>query len=349
MPCRVTDIVKMRRLALSIACLMALSCGLCLAFAESCMAESSLKTLHPGSDPLPSWNDGPAKEAVLSFVANVTDRSSPEYVEPPERIATIDNDGTLWCEYPDYVQYRFMFDRVRDMAPQHPEWNDTEPFSSILSGNRSSSCNFSAREMMQVYTATSSNLTSDEYIHLAKDWLRRSIDPRFGRPYTECAYRPMIELLGYLRSEGFKTYIVTGGDQDFVRAFSGEVYGIPPEQVIGSAVKVQFIENNSSCSVMKLPEILVVDDGQKKAEEIQTIIGRRPIFAYGNSDGDVPMLQFATGSWKGMGLLNHHDDPVREYAYDSRSSVGRLDRGLKIAGEWGWQVVSMKDDWKYIF
>ncbi len=301
-------------------------------------------------DPLPSWNEGPAKFAILSFVANVTDESNPDYVEPVERIATFDNDGTLWREYPDYAQSRFMFDRVKDMAPEHPEWNNKEPYSSILSGKRFAYSDFSTLEAMQIYVTTSSNLTSDEYVSLARDWLNRSRDPHFGLPYTRCVYKPMLELLGYLRAEGFKIYIVTGGDEDFVRAFSDETYGIPPEQVIGSAFKLQFIENNSSCMVWKLPEILVIDDGQEKAKEIQQNIGRRPIFAYGNSDGDIAMLQFTTGgNRRGIGLLNHHDDPIREYAYDSGSAIGRLDKGLKMAKQWGWHEVSMKNDWKYMF
>jgi phosphoserine phosphatase len=302
------------------------------------------------ADPLPSWNEGSAKSAILSFVANVTNKSNPDYVEPEERIATFDNDGTLLCEYPDIVQVRFMLDRVKDMAPDHPEWNNTEPFSSILSGKRFATSNFSVNEIIQFYVATSSNLTPEEYMSLARDWLNKSNDPHFARPYTECVYKPMLELLSYLRAEGFKVYIVTGGDADFVRSFSEEVYGIPREQVIGSAIKLQFIANNSSCSVVKLPEILVYDDGQEKAEEIQLIVGQPPIFAYGNSDGDIPMLQFATGgNRRGMGLLNHHDDPIREYAYDNDTSLGGLDKGLKMAGEWGWQVVSMKNDWNRIF
>jgi hypothetical protein len=301
-------------------------------------------------DPLPSWNEGSAKTAILRFVANVTNSSNPDYAEPVERIATFDNDGTLLREYPDYVQSLFMFDRVKDMAPEHPEWNNTEPFSSILSGKRFATSNFTAKEAMQIYVTTSSNLTADEYMSLARNWLNRSKNPHFGLSYTKCIYKPMLELLSYLRYEDFKTYIVTGGDEDFVRAFSDEVYGIPPEQVIGSAIKLQFIENNSSCSVMKLPEILVIDDGQEKAKEIQLNIGRRPIFAYGNSDGDIPMLQFTTGGNRhGIGLLNHHEDPIREYAYDNASAVGRLDKGIKMAGKWDWHVVSMKNDWKYIF
>ncbi len=305
---------------------------------------------HGTSDPLPSWNEGSAKSAILSFAANVTNKSNPDYVKPEERIATFDNDGTLWCEYPDPVQVRFMLDRVKDMARDHPEWNNTEPFSSIHSGKRFTMANFSTNEIIQVYVATSSNLTPEQYMSLARDWLNRSNDPHFGLPYTKCVYKPMLELLSYLRAEGFKEYIVTGGDADFVRAFSEDVYGIPPEQVIGSAVKLQFIENNSSCLVVKLPEVLVYNDGPEKVEEIQLVIGRPPIFAYGNSDGDIPMLEFATGEGKqGIGLLNHHDDPVREYAYECDPSVGELDKGLKMAGEWGWQVVSMKNDWNDIF
>ncbi len=318
--------------------------------------ESNVADTNPDSsiqgviDPLPSWNEGSAKIAILSFVANITNMSNPNYVEPSERIATFDNDGTLWCEYPDYVQSRFMLDRVKDMSPEHPEWNDTEPFSSILSGQRFATGNFSAKEAMQIYVATSSNLTADEYMSLARDWLSRSENPEFGQPYTKCVYKPMLELLGYLRDEGFKIYIVTGGDEDFVRAFSEEVYAISPEQVIGSAFKLQFIENNSSCSVVKLPEILVIDDGQEKPKEIMQNIGLRPILACGNSDGDIPMLKFTTGGkGQALGLLSHHDDPIREYAYDNASVIGRLDKGLGIAGEWGWQVVSMKNDWKEIF
>lgn len=305
---------------------------------------------HAAQDPLPSWNDGPAKSAILCFVANVTDKSNPDYVEPEERIAVFDNDGTLWCEYPDYVQSRFMLERVKVMAPDHPEWNDMEPFNSILSGKRFATGNFSFDEIMQIYAATSSNLTPEEYMDLVRDWLYRSNNPHFGLPYTKCVYKPMLELLCYLRAEGFKVYIVTGGDEDFVRAFSEEVYGVPPEQVIGSEIELQFIANDRSCSVVKLPEIQVWDDGKEKPEEIQLTIGYPPIFAYGNSDGDIPMLQFATGGGRqGLGLLNHHDDPIREYAYDSNSNLGGLDKGLKIAGEWGWQVVSMKNDWNTIF
>jgi phosphoserine phosphatase len=324
--------------------------SLAMAFETNAVDTNPRQPDQGAADPLPSWNEGSAKIAILNFVANVTNESNPDYVEPAERIATFDNDGTLWCEYPDYVQSLFMFERVKEMAPQHPEWNGTEPFSSILSGERFAASNFSFKEVMQIYVTTSANLTGDQYMSLTRDWLNRSRNPQFGIPYTKCVYKPMLELLRYLRSEGFKTYIVTGGDEDFVRAFSEVAYGIPPEQVIGSAFKLQFIENNSSSSVVKLPEILVVDDGVEKAKEIWQNIGCRPIFAYGNSDGDIPMLQFTTGgNRQSMGLLNHHDDPIREYAYGNESAVGRLDKGLELAGGWGWQVVSMKNDWKYIF
>lgn len=243
-----------------------------------------------------------------------------------------------------------MFDRVRDMAADHPEWNDTEPFRSIISGEKFASANFSINESLQIYVVTSTNMTSEEYMDLARDWLNTSRHPRFDLPYTSCVYKPMLELLSYLQSQGFKVYIVTGGDEDFVRTFSDEVYGIPAEQVIGSAFRLQFVENNSSVSVVKLPQILVMDDGQEKAKEIVQNIGQRPILAYGNSNGDIPMLQFTTSDGRhGLGLLNHHDDPVREYAYDKGSAIGRLDSGLELAGEWGWQIVSMKEDWKEIF
>ena len=303
------------------------------------------------SDPLPSWKDGLVKDAIINFVANTTNESHTNYVAPEERIATFDNDGTLLCELPDVVQVSFMLDRIREMAPEHAEWNDMEPFSSILSGDRFNSANFSLNETIQIYIATSANLTSDQYISLAKDWLNKSQHPRFGQPYTKCVYKPMLELLGYLRSEGFKVYIVTGGDEDFVRSFSDEIYGIPPEQVIGSALRVQFVEDNHNVSVVKLPQILVFDDGQEKVKEIVQNIGLKSIFAYGNSDGDIPMLQYATSDNRhGLGLLNHHDDPIREYAYDRQIvAMGKLDKGLDMAGEWDWQVVSMKDDWKEIW
>lgn len=323
---------------------------LALGFESNMIEANSTICNHGAVDPLPSWNEGMAKIAILSFVENVTNLSNTNYVETSGRIAVFDNDGTLWCEYPDYVQSHFMLDRVKDMATEHPEWNDTEPFSSIISGERFATGNFSAKEAMQIYVATSSNLTADEYMSLARDWLNRSNNSEFEQPYTKCVYKPMLELLSYLRAEGFKIYIVTGGDEDFVRAFSEEVYAIPMEHVIGSAFKLQFAENNSSCSVVKLPEILVIDDGQEKPKEIMQNIGRRPILAYGNSEGDIPMLKFTTaGNRQALGLLNHHDDPIREYAYDNASAIGRLDKGLEIAEEWGWQVVSMRDDWMDIF
>jgi len=300
-------------------------------------------------DPLPSWNEGSARNAILGFVANVTNETHPNYVEPEGRIATFDNDGTLWCEYP-LPQWIFMVDRVLDMGQEHPQWNHTEPYSSILSGERSEIGDFSSEEIIQIYVTTSSNMTPEEYMGLARDWLDRSIHPHLGVPYTECAYKPMLELLSYLRAEGFKIYIVTGGDEDFVRAFSYDVYGIPPEQVIGSAFNLQFIEDNGSTYLMRLPEILVWNDGEEKPKEIQQNVGIRPIFAYGNEDGDIPMLQLATGGdTQGIGLLNHHDDPIREFEYVGSALGGGLYKGLEMAGEWGWHVVSMKNDWRYIF
>ena len=221
---------------------------------------------------------------------------------------------------------------------------------SIISGKRFTLSNFSIDEAMQIWVATSSNITADEYTSLARDWLDKSTNSHFDLPYTACVYKPMLELLNYLRTEGFKIYIVSGGDEDFIRAFSEELYGIPPEQVIGTALSLQFIENNGSTYLMRLPEFLVYTDSREKAMEIQNNIGVRSIFAYGNCDGDIPMLQLATGGDRqGMGLLNHHDDPIREFEYDDYPLGGELDKGLEIAGEWGWQVVSMKDDWKEIW
>jgi len=324
--------------------------SICILLAAMAVDENKQTSGLDAADPLPSWNEGSTKDAIMGFVTNTTNKSHPDYVRPEERIATFDNDGTLWCEYPDYVQSLFMFDRVKDMTAEHPEWNDTEPFRSIITGERASSANFTINESLQIYIATSVNLTADEYMSLAGEWLNATQHPRFGQPYTKCVYKPMLELLNYLQSRSYKVYIVTGGDEDFVRSFSDRVYGIPAEQVIGSAFYLQFVEDNRSVSVVKLPKILVMDDGQEKAKEIQQNIGKRPIFAYGNSNGDIPMLQLATSdSRPGFCLLNHHDDPVREYAYDRQSPIGRLDSGLDMAGEWGWQIVSMKDDWKEMF
>ncbi len=316
----------------------------CLAAICALPVEAASNAALSDQDALPSWVDGPAKISLLSYMANVTNASSPYYVAPDHRIAVFDHDGTLCCEMPSAFMFLFMQERVRALAPTHPEWKNEKPFSTILSGKLISESNYSPKEIQKVYAATSANMTVDEYTQLVRGWLNLS-HPRFGRPYRECIYQPMLDLLSYLRAGGFKIYIVTGSDVDFVRAFSKEVYGIPPEQVVGSSWKYRFIENNSSSSILKLPEFSTLVDGPAKSTSIQLFIGMRPLLAYGNSDGDQEMLEFATAEERrGIGLLNCHDDSIREYAYDQGTF-----NVTKMASQRGWHLVSMKDDWKVIF
>jgi phosphoglycolate phosphatase-like HAD superfamily hydrolase len=307
--------------------------------------EAASKTAESaGEDVLSSWNDCPTKTAILDYVADVTNISSPSHVRPEERIAVFDNDGTLCCEQPSPFMLLFMKDRVEDLAPYHPEWKSEEPFSSLLSGRILTQSDFTAKDILKVYAATSTNMTVEEYTGLVRGWFNTS-HPRFGRPYRECIYQPMLDLLSYLRASGFKVYIVTESSVDFVRAFSENVYGIPPEQVVGSSWRYQFEENNETSSILMLPNLWNIDDGPAKPTSIQLFIGRRPILAYGNSDGDVQMLEFATdGSFRAIGLLNRHDDAAREYDYEQ--GVFNVS---EIAPRHGWHLVSMKDDWKWIF
>ena len=324
---------------------ISLLCLTALISAAALPIEAAPKTAPSADqDALPSWCDGPARMFVLNYVANVTNTGSPYYVESEERIAVFDHDGTLCCEMPSPFMLLFMQDRVEDLALEHPEWKMQEPFSALLSGRILTQSNFSTQEILQVYAATSANMTVDEYTQLVRGWLNTS-HPRFGRAYRECIYQPMLDLLSYLRASGFKTYIVTESNVDFVRAFSEKLYGIPPEQVVGSSWRYQFEETNDSSSILMRPEIWNIVDGPAKPTSIQLFIGLRPILAYGNSDGDMQMLEFATdGNPRAIGLLNHHDDAVREYAYDQ----GAFNVSL-MAPQHGWHQVSMKDDWKWIF
>jgi phosphoglycolate phosphatase-like HAD superfamily hydrolase len=293
---------------------------------------------------LPSWTDGPTKVSILSYVANVTNASNSRYVLPEERIAVFDQDGTLCSEKPSVFQLLFMEDRVKDLASTHHEWKGQEPFSSILSGKILSEDNFSMQDILRVYAATSANMTVENYTGLVRGWLNTS-HPRFGRPYRECIYQPMLDLLSYLQASGFKIYIVTGTDVDFVRAYSESLFSIPPEQVVGSSWKYRFEENNGSSYILKLPEISNYDVGPGKSTSIQLFIGMRPLLAYGNDDGDQQMLEFATvGDSRAIGLLNNHDDAIREYAY-SQAALNVT----KMAIQRGWHLVSMKNDWKWIF
>jgi phosphoglycolate phosphatase-like HAD superfamily hydrolase len=301
-------------------------------------------------DALPSWNDTAPKKAIESFVTRVTKQGSPDFVPADERIAVFDNDGTLWAEQPMYFQFLFALDRVKALAPQHPEWKEKEPFASLLKGDIKAALAGGEPAMVQIVIATHAGMTTDEFDQLVRDWLSTAKHPKTGRPYTEMVYQPMLELLAYMRANGFKTFIVSGGGVDFMRVFSERVYGIPPEQVIGSTGKVRFEIRDGKPVLVRLPEIQFVDDKDGKPVGIHQFIGRRPVAAFGNSDGDLQMLQWtAGGSGARFCLYVHHTDAVREWAYDRQSSIGRLDKGLDEANARGWTVVNMKKDWKVIF
>jgi phosphoglycolate phosphatase-like HAD superfamily hydrolase len=309
-------------------------------------------SLGAQATPLASWNDGPTKQAIMTFVRVTTDRSSPQYVAPDDRIATFDNDGTLWVEHPLYTQAVFALDRVGALAAQHPEWKTTEPFKSVLDRDEAAIEKFSEADWEKIVAATHSGMTVEAFNDIAADWLAKATDKRFKRHYTELVYQPMLELLSYLRENGYKTYIVTGGGQDFVRAFSPRVYGVPPEQVVGTAGRTKFtVGEGGKAELLKAPDILYIDDKTGKPEGIHLVIGRRPRAAFGNSDGDEQMLQWTqAGDGARLMLLVHHDDARREYAYGADSKVGTFsDSLMDVAKKGGWTVVSMKNDWRRIF
>ena len=307
-------------------------------------------TIARAQDPLPSWNDGPAKKAITSFVAEVTKAGSPDFVPVPERIATFDNDGTLWCEKPLPVQLYFAIDRVKVLAPAHPEWQTNEPFASILKGDLKGAMAGGDHAILELFTATHAGMTSDEFTQIVKDWIATAKHPKYHQPFTACVYQPMIELTAFLRANGFKTFIVSGGGIEFMRPWTEQVYGIPPEQVVGSSIKTQFAMRDGRPALVRLPEVNFIDDGAGKPVGILQHIGRRPICAFGNSDGDLQMLQYTgAGSGARFCLYVHHDDAEREYAYDRKDPLAKLDLGLDEAAAKGWTVVSMKNDWKQIF
>lgn len=302
-------------------------------------------------DPLPSWNDGAAKTAIMDFVGRVTREGGPDFVPVPERIATFDNDGTLWTEQPYYFQVAFAIDRVKAMAPQHPEWKKKQPFKALLEGDKKALAAAGKDGLLQIIAATHTGMTVEEFARIVLDWTATAKHPRFNRLYTELVFQPMLELLTYLRANGFKTFIVSGGGIEFMRPWTNRVYGIPPEQVVGSSGAVRFeIAPDGKTSLWKLPKIEFVDDGPGKPVGINRFIGRKPILAFGNSDGDLQMLQYTAdgGGARFMGIV-HHTDAEREYAYDRQSHVGRLDKALDAAAKRGWTVVDMKRDWKTIF
>ena len=299
---------------------------------------------------LPSWQDTAAKQAIVAFVQSVTERGSPDYVEPGDRIAVFDNDGTLWSEQPMYVQLAFLIDRVKTLAPNHPEWQTTEPFKSVLAGDLAGVLQGGERGLMQLVASTHAGMTSDEFQHTVRDWIANARHPKTRRPYTEMVYQPMLELLDYLRQNGFQTYIVSGGGVDFMRAWAEGVYGIPPQQIIGSSLKTEFQMRDGQPVVVRLPEIGFINDKAGKPVAIDLHIGKRPLMAFGNSDGDLEMLQWTTaGQGPRFGLIVHHTDGEREVAYDRDSKVGRLDRALDLATDQGWTVVDVKSDWSRVF
>ncbi len=301
-------------------------------------------------DPLPSWNDGKAKQSILDFVAAVTRKGSPNFVPAAQRLATFDNDGTLWCEHPMYVQLAFALDRVKALAPMHPEWKDKQPFKAVLDGDMKTLAKAGERGLVEMVTVTHAGMTTEEFADIVVKWLATARHPRFHRPYTDLVYQPMIELLAYLRANGFETCIVSGGGVEFMRPWTERVYGVPPEQVVGSTIKTRFQMRDGQPELFRLPDINFVNDGPGKPVGINEFIGRRPTAAFGNSDGDLQMLQWATKSGgRALGLIVHHDDAVREYAYDRHAEFGRLDKALDAAPLNGWTVVSMKTDWKRIF
>jgi len=302
------------------------------------------------SDPLPAWNDGASKKAIVAFVNKVTKTASPDFVPPAERIATFDNDGTLWAEQPMYFQLLFSLNRVGVLAPQHPEWKTTEPFASLLKGDVKAALAGGEKAMLEIVMATHAGTTTEEFEKIVKDWIATAKHPVTKRPITEMVYQPMLELLAYLRANGFKTFIVSGGGIEFMRPWTEKVYGIPPEQVIGSSIKTKFDASGSVPVLTRLPEINFIDDGPGKPVGINQHIGRRPIAAFGNSDGDLQMLQWtAAGNGARFCLYVHHTDAVREWTYDRTSPIGKLDKGLDEATQRGWTVVDMKSDWKTIY
>jgi len=301
-------------------------------------------------DPLPSWNDGAVKQQIESFVSKVTTQGSPDYVDPAERIAVFDNDGTLWSEQPIYFEFFFALDQVKALSPQHPEWKTTEPFKSALAGDMKGLAASGEKGALELIAATHAGMTTDEFAQRVNQWVSTARHPKTHRVFTEMVYQPMLELLHYLRDNGFKTYIVSGGGQDFMRAWAPAVYGIPPEQIIGSEGELKYELRDGKPVLVKEAKVALIDDHAGKPVGIERFIGRKPLLAFGNSDGDQQMLEWtASGNGARLAGLVHHTDADREYAYDRQSRVGKLDTALDEATAKGWAVVDMKKDWKVIY
>ena len=314
------------------------------------MVSASSSRASAQADPLPSWNDTPAKQAVIEFVGRVTVAGSVDFVAPSDRIATFDNDGTLWVEQPMYVQIAFALDRVKALAPMHPEWKEKQPFKAALEGDMTTLAQSGERGLVEIAMVTHAGMTAGEFSSIVTDWLATARDPYFKRPHTELVYQPMLELMGYLRANGFKTFIVSGGGVEFMRPWAEKIYGVPPEQVVGSSIKTEFVMRDGIPTLVRLPAVNFINDKAGKPVGINQFIGRRPIAVFGNSDGDLEMLQWTTSAdGVRFGMLIHHTDAEREYAYDRQSRFGRLDVALDLATTSRWTVVDMKRDWKVIF
>jgi phosphoglycolate phosphatase-like HAD superfamily hydrolase len=302
------------------------------------------------ADPLPSWNDGATKQAIVAWVSKVTEKGSAEYLKPEDRIAVFDNDGTLWSEQPMYFQLAFILDRVKTLAPQHPEWKKKQPFKAVLEGDLKTALASGEKGLMTMLAATHANTTDEEFDKIVSDWVKMAKHPRSQKPYTEMVFQPMLEMLDYLRDNGFKTFIVSGGGIDFMRPWAEEVYGIPAEQVVGSSLKVKYEVKDGKPTIMRTPELNFIDDGPGKPVGIHQHIGKRPVFVAGNSDGDYEMMQWTmTNPMPHFGVLIHHTDADREWAYDRESHIGKLNKGLDDAAKYGWQVVDMKKDWTRVY
>ncbi len=300
--------------------------------------------------PLESWNDTAAKQAIVSFVEKTTRDGSPDFVPPAERIAVFDNDGTLWSEQPMYFQLAFLIDRIKALAPEHPEWKEKEPFASLLKGDMKGVAASGMKGLLELGAATHAGMTIEEFDKIVTDWLATAKHPKTGKPYTQMVFQPMVELLDYLRANGYKTFIISGGGIEFMRPWTENVYGIPPEQVVGSSLKLKYEVKDGKPALVKQPDLDLIDDKEGKPVGIQSHIGRRPVFAAGNSDGDFQMLEWTTsGEGPRFGLIVHHTDGEREFAYDRESQFGKLDKGLDEAPKRGWVLVDMKKDWKTVF
>lgn len=315
-----------------------------------CVLMVLLSTQLFADAPLPSWQDSSSKKAIISYVEAVTTPGSADFVPKSERIAVFDNDGTLWSEQPAYFQLSFAIDRIKILASKHPEWKKQQPFKAVLENDMNALTQSGEKGLLQLIMASHANMTTDEFNRIVSEWLKSETHPRFKRPYTELVYQPMLEVLHYMRQHGFKTYIVSGGGIEFVRVFSEQVYGIPPEQVVGSSIKTEFSIQDGKPMLLRLPEIDFIDDKAGKPVGINRHIGRRPIAAFGNSDGDLQMLQWsATSKAKSLQVLVHHTDNKREWAYDKDSHIGKLDKAMVEAKKHKWIVVDMRDDWKTIY